>query len=673
MAQVLSLKDDLFEISLEDLMNIKVVTATGSAKKMDNAPAIVSVVTASQIKSWGVSSVGEALTKVPGLYCQYDYISYNCGVRGVNGGAQGQSKVIKVMINGQPVSFRSDTNNYLGPELIPVTAIERIEIVRGPASALYGANAFLGVVNVITKKGLKQGGQLFTQVQTLNNQIGSQHSLSYANEAHKINYQISAQYSQVDRSGLTVPNTLPGLSPISANSKSDDDTAESKVLYVAADHKIDGLVSADDSFMIALDLYYTNMKSSAQWHDYGAFSQTPAALGVNQTLGLSTQYWRMVSEYQYSDSLSFKFSYASSQGSPTSDENLDVGATSFIPRREFGFNAHDVSFESKWKIQQGHQLVLGVDHTNNTETLYEIYRVDRTSGEETLATNSAGEARFQDSAFYFQYSGLLRSNLELTLNSRIDEHNVYGGNLSHRAGLIYEFNQQMSAKVLYGTSFKAPAATQLYAQPLFSGEVNGNDQLDTESAETTEVQLNWQPSKTLKYAFTLFNTKVKDKIEVVGTQAENIGAQTSKGAEAEIQFAYRKMTLAGNLSYQETTATTQDPTGGSKTSSGALYPKLISNLMVNYKVSEQVFLNAQYQIVSERRASDSNIALNSTEPYQLDSYQIFDTSVDFNLPKGSVFLKIRNAFDETYEYTGFDGIDIPGQPRTIFIGGRYEF
>ena len=62
------------------------------------------------------------------------------------------------MINGQVIAFRSDSTNYLGPELISMQSIERIEIVRGPGSALYGANAFLGVVNIITKDAM-QGGQ----------------------------------------------------------------------------------------------------------------------------------------------------------------------------------------------------------------------------------------------------------------------------------------------------------------------------------------------------------------------------------------------------------------------------------------------------------------------------------------------------------------------------------
>src|SRR4030095_16915571 len=89
---------------------------------------------------------------VPGLYCIDDYVTADCGVRGISGGERGYSKVLKVMIDGQPVSFRADTTSFLGPELVPIDLVERIEVVRGPVSALYGANAFFGAVNVITRR-----------------------------------------------------------------------------------------------------------------------------------------------------------------------------------------------------------------------------------------------------------------------------------------------------------------------------------------------------------------------------------------------------------------------------------------------------------------------------------------------------------------------------------------
>jgi iron complex outermembrane receptor protein len=95
---------------------------------------------------------------MPGFYDVYDLVRHNFGIRGINGGMGASGNVIKLMIDGQPVDFRPTTGNYFGEELIPLQAVERVEIIRGPASALYGANAFLGVINVITRSGKTVSG-----------------------------------------------------------------------------------------------------------------------------------------------------------------------------------------------------------------------------------------------------------------------------------------------------------------------------------------------------------------------------------------------------------------------------------------------------------------------------------------------------------------------------------
>ena len=90
---------------------------------------------------------------MPGFYDVPDLVSHNIGIRGINGGPNASDNVVKLMIDGHPVDYRSTTGNFFGEELLPLEVIDRLEIIRGPASALYGANAFLGVVNVITRSG----------------------------------------------------------------------------------------------------------------------------------------------------------------------------------------------------------------------------------------------------------------------------------------------------------------------------------------------------------------------------------------------------------------------------------------------------------------------------------------------------------------------------------------
>src|SRR5688572_6678029 len=137
--------DALEGVDLLRLLAVEVSTATKTRETLDDAPAIVTAITAEEIRRWGYKSVGEALQHVVGFYLVDDHILPNAGVQGMTGGLGAESGGIKVMIDGRSVAFRTTSGNWLGTELIPLSAIKQIEVVRGPASALYGADAFLGV------------------------------------------------------------------------------------------------------------------------------------------------------------------------------------------------------------------------------------------------------------------------------------------------------------------------------------------------------------------------------------------------------------------------------------------------------------------------------------------------------------------------------------------------
>ena len=95
--------------------------------------------------------------------------------------------------------------------------------------------------------------------------------------------------------------------------------------------------------------------------------------------------------------------------------------------------------------------------------------------------------------------------------------------------------------------------------------------------------------------------------------------------------------------------------------------------MFAWQINPQASLNAKYRYVSPRRASQSNTLLNANVPYQLDSYRVLDLVVNYQIKKTSLFMKVRNLFDEQYQDTGFGGIDYPGRPRMIILGLQQPF
>ncbi len=140
--------------------------ATGTKQPVGKAPAVASVITAEDIKTMGATDIDEALETIPGLHVARSNIGYNSvyTFRGI-GARDGFNPQVLMLVNGIPISnlFQGDRNQVWGG--MPVQAISRIEVVRGPGSAVYGADAFAGVINIITKtkqdiNGTEVGGRV---------------------------------------------------------------------------------------------------------------------------------------------------------------------------------------------------------------------------------------------------------------------------------------------------------------------------------------------------------------------------------------------------------------------------------------------------------------------------------------------------------------------------------
>jgi iron complex outermembrane receptor protein len=123
--------------------------ATGTAQPISRAPAVASVITAQDIKEIGATDIDEALETVPGLHVSRSNVNNPLYTfRGIHTGTNPQ---VLMLINGIPITnlFAGDRNQIWGG--MPVESISRIEVIRGPGSAVYGADAFAGVINIITK------------------------------------------------------------------------------------------------------------------------------------------------------------------------------------------------------------------------------------------------------------------------------------------------------------------------------------------------------------------------------------------------------------------------------------------------------------------------------------------------------------------------------------------
>ncbi len=144
---------DFTELSLEELMAIPVYAASGYEQEAADAPSRVSVITREQIRAFGYRTIAEALAGQGGIFTSYDRQYTYVGVRGFAPPGDYNTRIL-LLLNGQRLNEELYSSPSLGTDgLVDIGLVERIEIVRGPGSSLYGSNAFLATVNVITRSG----------------------------------------------------------------------------------------------------------------------------------------------------------------------------------------------------------------------------------------------------------------------------------------------------------------------------------------------------------------------------------------------------------------------------------------------------------------------------------------------------------------------------------------
>jgi iron complex outermembrane receptor protein len=365
--------DDEFEF-LEDMATV--VTATKQEQTVAEAPAIITIISREQIIQRNYRSVAEALNSAPGIFVNNDYVFYDVGLRGISGEIRGGSRLIKVMINGQPVSFRSETTNLIGPELIPIDIVERIEIIRGPVSALYGANAFLGVVNIITVSGEKArrtsiflGSSLFKDMYG-----GFEFGLATGHKLGPVDILLAFSKSHLDRSGLRIRCTtaIEGETPCHnfssinealLNRSSFDDIAKPLSFLSTVTFKLKDLFGVEGDADFGEMRFLGNIQmldSRGSFSDWGVlnydFQENSAGEVFNRIPGSGNRvalYNGVVrGEYEvglFDDALVLDTSVAYAQGGASDTERLRE-LSGYATRSQYGFEAYDFAFNYMFSI-----------------------------------------------------------------------------------------------------------------------------------------------------------------------------------------------------------------------------------------------------------------------------------------------------------------------------------
>jgi iron complex outermembrane receptor protein len=698
-AEGLESGDEMMDLDLETLLEtpIEVWTATKTKQTLDEAPAIVTVVTKEDIRRLGFRSLAEVLQNTVGFYVVDDHMLPNLGIRGVAGGFMGESGTVKVMIDGRSVAFRSTGGNWIGPELIPLSSIERIEIIRGPASALYGADAFLGVINIITVEGtdkLMGSIQAEGSINTLS-QYGHDLDLTMGSRLGGLEIVLSGRTTSEDLSGLKLPDTSP--SPDIPSYHDDIRTASHLIRSTQTALGKIAYHLKDDKIRIGIMGYVSKLEAGGEFSPWSQISYGLDDSGHlhGTTISLFQNMAGLDFDLKINDDSSLKFRSTYLQGRPTSDDQIDTGNDLYSIKRDFGYQTLENSLEGTWGIIKDLTAVLGTEFIYDWENLPSSLHVLRTSSD----TQSAGEiqeassTRQGDKNLYnlgafaqLSWSGF-KPWVDLTGGVRYDYHSIYGNQVSGRAAVVSNPTKMLFLKLLYGSAFKAPSPLLLYGIPYEVGDIIGNPDLKPQKVHTVEGQAILKPIEYVSFTTGVAFNWLIDKAEFVqrgiNRVADNISKMKSLSWESELKAQYKEW-IRGTVSFelQKTTREFDERESAYLTNlvsnKNVIYPSFILRADVSGKIPKiPIRLGMGVTAVGERPSSEMN-SIENLGMYYLPSYVSLDASISttgLEFVKGretTISLFGNNLTDNRGSDAGFAGVDYPISPLTVFLQLRQE-
>ena len=529
-------EEQLSQMSIEDLLKLEiaVVAPTKQPVPLREAPGIISVITDDEIKRLGYQTVGEALRQVPGLGQFDNHVTRNIGVRGFYSSAGMDSDIVKVMVNGQSVDFSPISGNWLDFDLIDIRAVKRIEVLRGPASALYGANAFLGAINVVTytpEEWLPRGtwGRAYVNGFGIANQKeGTGNGTAAAEAAVKLGpvaLSFAAVVARSDRSGLVIPGLddiqsaspkgypSPGWFPQArqsfvTNNVSQDDVATSGSFYTVAKSNV-GRYG-----VLKLDMLGQYRDKSGEWVN-------DSTLTHENRIALWNMFGRLLYESpDREQGLTWNLAVTFSRGGPLGPDRLvsELNASSYS-LRDFGYHAWHMAGEARYEFGPVRSVTLGADINLSDQDLLTLTAVSRDTGIRA-PLDGYGDRTFWNRAVYGQFIWELVADLNLVVGARFDNNSVVpcdkpawncfgtqrsaierlssqeqpagfneGGlvQMSNRVALTYAPEAApYTLKLAYGSSFKPPTPLQLYNAQATPRSTAGDPQLKPQTADTFE-------------------------------------------------------------------------------------------------------------------------------------------------------------------------------------------
>jgi outer membrane receptor for ferrienterochelin and colicins len=679
--------NDLYNLSLQELSQVNVTIATGNATPLDKAPASASVLSAADIAASGARTLDDLLQMIPGVhvapssFSRIDSIYY---IRGIHTGFNSQ---VLLMLNGIPVQ-----NTVQGgrPTLFrfPVTSIERIEVIRGPGSAIYGADAYAGVINVITRDfATMPHEQLSVRAGSFDSQ---EYSFSGATQWRDWQMSLIMTYQKTDGdTGRRMTTDLQSQLDQQFNTNASLAPGSLSTGYTVLDTHLN--VKTDN-----WNLNFWNWMLRDAGIGVGGFQTLDPKGEENGDIHMldyvydfdtANENWKTrvkMNIFRYDQRTQFNLLPPGSVVPIGEDGNINftnpVGLVNFtdgvIGNPGGVFQEKYLELVSLFDASESHQLRFAIGTRHMSIDTYESKNYGPgVLDQNPLPAQVTGDlvnVTGTDYIFFdylnrrVQYFSLqdewrLLDNFQVTTGVRYDDYSDFGHTVNPRLALVWSMSDTLVSKLLYGSAFRAPSFTELYLKnnPI----ALGNDKLKPEDIDTTEFSLNWQPTPRVQTIFTAFHYEAKDLVHFASDDQNNIVAQnlinqSAEGVELELNWHITEA-LRLNTSYS-----THNAVNERDNSAVADRPRRLGKINLSYH-PENWLLNTQAFYVGDRRRPQGDLVRQPIKDYWLINANIIRKNL---LPQTDVYLTLRNIMDKNIREPSEMQEDYPMESRSIWLG-----
>jgi iron complex outermembrane receptor protein len=502
--------EDLTNLSIEQLQNLEIISASRLGQKASQAPSSVSILTASDIRTFGWRTLADALNSMRGLFTSNDRNYSFVGVRGFIQPGDYNSRVL-FMIDGQRMNENIFDSANIGQEfMLDMDLVERIEFIPGSGSTIYGANAFLGLINVITKKGKAvNGAQIAGEVASFDTYKGR---VSYGKQFDN-GADVLVSASHYDTGGVENLYFPAFDAPDTNNGIAHNMDAE------RADRLFGRMQFEEFTLSGGFVDRYKRVPTAA----YGAIFNDPRSHTYDRQFFTNLKYEKALSAKTTIMAKGFYQGYDYMSEDPYND----LG----------NYIYHDQTSGRWWggeaqlttSVFDRHRLLFGLEYQyDQTQRQfgyvtqpYQIYQDSDLSGHRV--------------ELYTQDDIQVLDNLIFSAGLRLDQtHMLKRLQLNPRLGLIWNPLDSTTFKLLYSSTFRAPHAWNLDYNNYYYGL---NPTLREEQIKSYEAIVEWHSHGGLKLLASLFYNDISQLLQAnpATNLLDNVGRYHAYGAEWEAE------------------------------------------------------------------------------------------------------------------------------------------